>query len=70
MMPVVIHLLWTVLACFVIFSYASVAYVSFVYQDEEYRSYSLAMKVFIWLLSPLVLLDIVLEKIFGWSFMS
>jgi hypothetical protein len=70
MISILIHLLLTILVVFLIFSYSTIAFVTFFHSDEETKNISMPLKVFLWLLSPLVVLDIICEKLFGWSVMS
>jgi hypothetical protein len=70
MIAILIHLVLTLILVFAIFSYATVGYVTFFYSDPETKKISMGLKIFLWLFSPLVVLDVLCEKFFGWSVMS
>ena len=65
MISIIVHLLQALVLAFAIFSYGIVAFVIFMHVDTEIDETGLPLKIFLWLLSPLIILDIMSEKLFG-----
>lgn len=55
---------------FCLLSYLICGYVAFVLEESELKRLSLPIKLFVWLFSPLLVLDIIWERCFGWSPLS
>lgn len=69
MMSAFFSLVEMLLVVFCIFSYVVCGYVAFFRQDEVIQKTRPGIRFFFWLLSPLVVLDLFIERFFGWSFM-
>lgn len=65
-----LHLMFVLMVIFCTISYIVCGYVTFFHNDPVVRKGTLNLKLLFWLISPVIVLDILLEKIFGWSFMS
>jgi hypothetical protein len=66
-MSVLVHLLLTVLILYCLVSYLVCGYVSFFPKNPELKAANFFAKLVFWVLSPLVLLDVLVEKVFGRS---
>jgi len=69
-MEILLRLIETLGVLFLLFSYLSVGYIAFFHDSDEVKKVMWSMRFFMWLLSPLVVLDVVIEKIFGRSLLS
>lgn len=66
-MSILIHLLLTILILYCVVAYVATSYATFFAGDAELKKQHFFLKLFFVLFSPLIMLDVVLEKITGKS---
>ena len=66
-MSVMVHLLLTITILYCVVAYLVCGYILFFPKDQAVKGISFIVMIFFWVLSPLVILDVVSEKIFGRS---
>jgi hypothetical protein len=69
-MSIVVHLLLTIVVLFCAVSYLATGYATFFSGDSELRKSSFFFRFFFFAISPLIVLDVIIEKIFGKSLLS
>ena len=69
-MSLLFSMIQLVLLVFCLFSYLLCGYVALLHNDPAIQKVRPSIRFVIWLVSPILVFDILLEKIFGWSFMS
>lgn len=69
-MSIVVHLLLTILILFCGLSYLATGYATFFSHDTELKQSNLFLRFIFFIFSPLIMLDVIIEKIFGRSFLS
>lgn len=69
-MSLLFHMVQLIVLVFCVFSYLVCGYVALLHDDPALKKVRPPFRFVIWLLSPVLVFDIILEKLFGWSFMS